>query len=362
MGVSYQAVGWNRQKKVYDRTLVLGVVLYLVLFVGIGFATHPEATAETMILRAFGTGAFVLLHVVLSIGPLARLDRRFLPLLYNRRHLGVVTFLLGGRHGGFALVQFHALGDTNPLVSVLVSNTRVDSFAQFPFQPLGLLALVILFLMAATSHDFWLANLTAPVWKALHMLVYVAYASARRAARGARRPAGRDEPGLLAGPGRCTPWCWVFGAARVRRLARGPRRTASPRGSARPTAVVDVCAVDDIPEIARPHRDARRRARGRVPVRRQGLRPLQRLPAPERPAGRGEASIDGLRHVPLARLPVRARIAGALARAVHREACPTFQAKVAWTGRASWSIPHPLPGRHRTSSRLCHRSRRSAGE
>ena len=35
---------------------------------------------------------------------------------------------------------------------------------------------MILFLMAATSHDFWLANLSAPVWKALHMLVYVAYA------------------------------------------------------------------------------------------------------------------------------------------------------------------------------------------
>jgi nitrite reductase/ring-hydroxylating ferredoxin subunit len=29
--------------------------------------------------------------------------------------------------------------------------------------------------MAATSHDFWLHNLTAPVWKRLHMLVYVAY-------------------------------------------------------------------------------------------------------------------------------------------------------------------------------------------
>ncbi|HEY6168802.1 MAG TPA: Rieske (2Fe-2S) protein, partial [Verrucomicrobiae bacterium] len=27
------------------------------------------------------------------------------------------------------------------------------------------------------SHDFWLANLTAPVWKALHLLVYFAYAS-----------------------------------------------------------------------------------------------------------------------------------------------------------------------------------------
>ena len=30
-------------------------------------------------------------------------------------------------------------------------------------------------MMAATSHDFWLHNLTAPVWKALHMCVYVAY-------------------------------------------------------------------------------------------------------------------------------------------------------------------------------------------
>jgi nitrite reductase/ring-hydroxylating ferredoxin subunit len=30
--------------------------------------------------------------------------------------------------------------------------------------------------MAATSHDFWLANLSAPVWKTLHMAVYFAYA------------------------------------------------------------------------------------------------------------------------------------------------------------------------------------------
>ena len=44
-----------------------------------------------------------------------------------------------------------------------------------PFQPFGFFALVILFLMAATSHDFWL-NLSAPVSKTLHMLVYTAYA------------------------------------------------------------------------------------------------------------------------------------------------------------------------------------------
>ncbi|QDU65431.1 Rieske 2Fe-2S domain-containing protein [Engelhardtia mirabilis] len=175
MGHSYRAVGWNRQKRVYDLALIAGIVLYLATFVGVGFTLHPGATAETMLIRALGTGAFLLLHLVLAIGPLCRVDSRFLPLLYNRRHLGVATFVLGLLHGGFALVQFHALGDLNPLVSVFVSNPRVDSVAQFPFQPLGVIALVILFLMAATSHDFWLANLTAPVWKSLHMLVYLAY-------------------------------------------------------------------------------------------------------------------------------------------------------------------------------------------
>jgi nitrite reductase/ring-hydroxylating ferredoxin subunit len=32
-----------------------------------------------------------------------------------------------------------------------------------------------MFLLAATSHDFWLAFLSPRVWKALHMLLYVAY-------------------------------------------------------------------------------------------------------------------------------------------------------------------------------------------
>ncbi len=176
MSVGYKAVSWNRQKRIYDLVLVAGVVVYLGLFIGLSAVVNPHATIETLLIRGFGTCALLLLHVVLCIGPLCRLDARFLPLLYNRRHLGVTTFLLGAIHGVFALIQFHALGNVNPLVSLFVSNTRYDSLANFPFQPLGFVALLILFLMAATSHDFWLANLTAPVWKALHMLVYGAYA------------------------------------------------------------------------------------------------------------------------------------------------------------------------------------------
>jgi len=176
MSAGYVAVGWSPGKRRYDSVLWGAAALYLALFVGVGLWVRPEITAETLLIRALGTLALTLLHVVLAIGPLARLDRRFLPLLWNRRHLGVTMFLFALAHGGFALFQFHALGDRNPLVSLLTSSTQWGSLGNFPFQQLGAAALVILFLMAATSHDFWLANFTAPVWKALHMSVYLAYA------------------------------------------------------------------------------------------------------------------------------------------------------------------------------------------
>ncbi len=175
MSAGYQAVLWNRQKKRYDLTILAGILLYVGLFIGLGSVLRPQATAETLIIRAFGTLALLMLHVILSIGPLARLDKRFLPLLYNRRHLGVSMFLCALVHGAFSLIQFHSLGEVNPLVSLLAGNPQYASISAFPFQTLGFVALGILFLMAATSHDFWLANLSAPVWKALHMLVYVAY-------------------------------------------------------------------------------------------------------------------------------------------------------------------------------------------
>jgi sulfoxide reductase heme-binding subunit YedZ len=176
VSIHYQPVIWNRQKKIYDTIVVSAVIAYLAIFCGAGALVHPNATIETLLIRAIGTAALLLLHVILCIGPLSRLDRRFLPLLYNRRHLGVTMFILALGHGVFSLVQFHSLGDVNPLVSVLASNRQFGSISNFPFQQLGFAALMILFLMAATSHDFWLHTLSPAVWKRLHMLVYLAYA------------------------------------------------------------------------------------------------------------------------------------------------------------------------------------------
>lgn len=176
MGVQYTSVQWNRQKKFYDFTLVGGVAAFLVTFAMLTKILFPLITDEILIIRTFGVAAFVLLHIILCIGPLCRLNPKFLPLLYNRRHAGVTMFLLALIHAVMVVATYHAGGDTNPVLSIFVSSPLTGSVAGVPFQPFGFFALVILFLMAATSHDFWLANLSAPVWKSLHMLVYVAYA------------------------------------------------------------------------------------------------------------------------------------------------------------------------------------------
>jgi len=175
MGVSYAPVLWNKQKKRYDLIMIGGIVVYLLVFIGLTLSINAEITQETLLIRATGSLAITMLHIILVIGPLCRLNPWFLPLLYNRRHLGVTMFLIGAIHGTFSILQFHALGNINPIVSLFVSNADYSSISQFPFQTLGFLALLVLFLMAATSHDFWLANLKPKVWKALHMMIYVAY-------------------------------------------------------------------------------------------------------------------------------------------------------------------------------------------
>jgi nitrite reductase/ring-hydroxylating ferredoxin subunit/DMSO/TMAO reductase YedYZ heme-binding membrane subunit len=150
-------------------------VLYLLTFVVLTTSFNPDYTFETVLIRSTSTLAVLLLHIILSIGPLARLNKKFLPLLYNRRHLGVTMFCIAAVHGVFSILQFHTLGNVNPFVSLFTSNTNFNSIGGFPFQSLGFLALIILFVMAITSHDFWLHNLSPKVWKTLHMFVYLAY-------------------------------------------------------------------------------------------------------------------------------------------------------------------------------------------
>jgi nitrite reductase/ring-hydroxylating ferredoxin subunit/DMSO/TMAO reductase YedYZ heme-binding membrane subunit len=175
MSLEYRAVQWNRQKRLYDLALVGGVGAFLVVFGTVTKILFPLVTDEILLIRAFGTASFGLLHVILCIGPLCRLNRVFLPLLYNRRHAGVTMCVLALIHAALVVITYHGGGDVNPILSIFKGSLLTPSIAGVPFQPLGFFALIIILLMAATSHDFWLANLSAPVWKSLHMLVYGAY-------------------------------------------------------------------------------------------------------------------------------------------------------------------------------------------
>lgn len=245
MGLSYRAVQWNRHKKVYDLCVLAGILLWLTAFAGISLAVHPDITAETLLIRGLGTAAFFLLHVVLSIGPLCRLWPRFLPLLYNRRHLGVMTFSLGLAHGLLSLFQFHAAGPLNPLASLFLSNRHYGSLSGFPFQTLGFAALLILFLMAATSHDFWLANLTAPVWKTLHMVVYLAYALlTAHVALGVLQ----SETGFLPAAALGVGLVWIVTihlTAAFRETKQDRQELCQAVGS---SSYQDACAADEIPD------------------------------------------------------------------------------------------------------------------
>ena len=149
---------------------------FLATFIVFGL-NAKVADPAILIMRALGACAIVLLHIILAIGPLARLSDRFKPLLYNRRHFGVITAVIALLHGGFALMWYHGFGTINPIASAIGGYGNYGVAIEFPFESLGFIALVILLIMAATSHDFWLTRLSPPIWKTLHMSVYFAYAA-----------------------------------------------------------------------------------------------------------------------------------------------------------------------------------------
>ncbi len=180
MSVKYTPVQWNRNKWLYDGVMLIGVVLFLYVFLFVSpeilsheFPINPQVHNA----RAFGAAAFVMLTVILCIGPLARIDRRFLPLLYNRRHFGVMTTFVAITHAGYIIDWYFAFSSSNKFEALLFANTSYTQLAGFPFEVFGVFSLLTLLLLAVTSHDFWMKFLTPPVWKRLHSFIYLAYIS-----------------------------------------------------------------------------------------------------------------------------------------------------------------------------------------
>ncbi|MFK7745205.1 MAG: Rieske 2Fe-2S domain-containing protein [Roseobacter sp.] len=180
MSVKYTPVQWNKNKYIYDAVMLSGVILFLYLFIHLapGLLSHERPiNPQIHNARAFGACAFVMLTVILCIGPLARLDTRFLPLLYNRRHFGVMTVFVALTHASYIVNWYFAFSVHDKYQATFFSNTSYGQISGFPFEIFGVFALLVLVILAATSHDFWMKFLTPPVWKRLHYLIYPAYLS-----------------------------------------------------------------------------------------------------------------------------------------------------------------------------------------
>ncbi|WP_343563889.1 Rieske 2Fe-2S domain-containing protein [Kiloniella sp. b19] len=180
MSVKFEPVIWNRSKLGYDLVLLVmtGLYIYSYLDIAPAFQDVSKPLDGAIIrMQAFGTCAFLMLSMILCIGPLARLDTRFLPLLYNRRHFGVITCAIALVHAEYVLGWYFAFSPTDRFVALLGSNTNFDQFHGFPFEVFGIFALFVMLVMALTSHDFWLTFLGPPLWKKIHMGIYFAYAA-----------------------------------------------------------------------------------------------------------------------------------------------------------------------------------------
>ncbi|HWG06513.1 MAG TPA: Rieske 2Fe-2S domain-containing protein [Beijerinckiaceae bacterium] len=179
MSAEFKAVQWNRRKIVYDAIVLVGIAVVIGGFILSGIWLDPPKKAPDWIdlrLRACGFCAFLMITLILSIGPLARLYPRFLPLLHNRRHFGVMAFCVALVHGASVFDWFYEQNALPFVFNELTTLTNYTTFIGFTTKALGLAALSILFVLAATSHDYWLAFLTPHVWKSLHMAIYLAYA------------------------------------------------------------------------------------------------------------------------------------------------------------------------------------------
>ncbi len=132
MSVKYIPVQWNRNKWLYDWIMLAGVALFLwtFLFVSPELLSHEfPINPQVHNARAFGACAFIMLTVILCIGPLARIDRRFLPLLYNRRHFGVMTTFVAITHASYILNWYFAFSSFRQI--------RGIAFRQYQLWPIG---------------------------------------------------------------------------------------------------------------------------------------------------------------------------------------------------------------------------------
>src|SRR5207247_5770858 len=121
MSAGFRAVQCNRANLVYHGILLAGVVLYIGAYLTLVYWLAPpkdQPAAIDLRIRAFGTCAFFMLTMILSIGPLTRLDRR-LPPVWKGLHMALyVAYGLVVMHVALGVMQY----DHNPFIPAMLAS------------------------------------------------------------------------------------------------------------------------------------------------------------------------------------------------------------------------------------------------
>lgn len=139
----------------------------------IGFASvHAEWSPMHRWNRAFGDASLVLIALSMGLGPLTRFLRVAVPLLPFRREMGIYGCLLVLVHASIILVGWVHWD----LMRLFGFEWHPDLLAYVMFQhgfglanAIGIAALVLAALLAATSSDFAIRRLGVSGWKFLQM-------------------------------------------------------------------------------------------------------------------------------------------------------------------------------------------------
>ncbi len=129
--------------------------------------------------RAFGDASVVVIALVMLIGPMSRLWRRWARLLPWRRELGVWGFLAGLTHAGFILFGWVRL--EWPRLFGFEFHPGLGQYVMFDKgfglgNVIGILALVYGLVLSLTSNDLSQRLMGMSVWKYLQQGAYILWA------------------------------------------------------------------------------------------------------------------------------------------------------------------------------------------
>lgn len=149
-----------------------------VLLVYIFWLSRPEWSPDMRLWRAVGDASFILLFAVLAVGPLARLWDNARGLLPWRRELGIWFAIMAAIHA-FLIFQGWALWNITRLLGYEFI-PQLDRWARL--EPgfglanlLGITALILALVLAATSSDRAVRYLGVASWKWLHYGAYIIF-------------------------------------------------------------------------------------------------------------------------------------------------------------------------------------------